>query len=261
MKLFARNFGGRGRPIVILHGLFGSSKNWNQVGRLLAGLGEVHALDQRNHGASPHHPSHTLQDLVSDLDEWLRASNMSDVILLGHSMGGLAAMGFSLRHPERVSALVVVDIAPRAYHHTHEPAFRAMNIDISGLKTRTEVDRAMAGEIPDRKTRQFLQMNLNRTTTGFTWAINLPALESSTVLADADSLSGRCTVSTLFVAGGSSAYIQFGDHKRIRSLFPRCRIEEIPEADHWMHYSATEEFVAVVSAFLRPQDSTPGQLP
>jgi esterase len=115
MDLSFRALGGNGAPVVILHGLFGSSQNWVGMGRKLSSLGAVFALDLRNHGESPHAPSHTLADCVEDLVDWAGARRLQPLRLIGHSMGGLVAMAFALAHPELATGVAAIDIAPRPY--------------------------------------------------------------------------------------------------------------------------------------------------
>ena len=126
MVLSHRALGGEGAPILILHGLFGSAQNWTGMGRRLVSRGTVYALDLRNHGESPHAPTHTLSDCVGDLQEWVAAHAREPVRLIGHSMGGQAAMGFATALPQLVSGIAVVDIAPRPYPPGHEKELRGL---------------------------------------------------------------------------------------------------------------------------------------
>ena len=167
MDLAFRELGGAGAPVVILHGLFGSSQNWAGIGRRLAAVsggsglprGSLYALDLRNHGDSPHAPTHSLRDCVEDLRDWTMAHASGPLRLIGHSMGGLVAMGFALSHPELVAGVASVDIAPRPYPRDHEREFRALHTDISGCERRAELDALLAPLIPDQRERQFLLMN------------------------------------------------------------------------------------------------------
>ena len=249
MELNFRDFGGEGIPIVILHGLFGSSKNWVKIGAYLSRYGHCYAVDQRNHGDSPHDDSHSLMDLVGDLSEWVEANQIQHPVLLGHSMGGMVAMKYALLRPDAVSSLIIVDIAPKTYTHTHPDEYRAMRTDLTRYATRGEIDRAMEQYVPDRKVRQFLQMNIARVGKGFSWKINVDALESSTFLNDASSLTGRCGAPSLFLVGGKSDYVHGDDASRILSLFPNAEMSILPEGDHWMHYSSAEEFIGRIEQF------------
>lgn len=248
--LFSRDFGGDGQSIIVLHGMFGSSKNWIRIGQFLSSYGRCYALDLRNHGDSPHTHTHTLFDLITDIGEWIHAHDVQKPILVGHSMGGLAAMGYALNDASRVGALVVVDIAPKLYTTSHPQEIEALKLDIGGLRTRKEIDELMAKLIPDQKVRKFLQLNIERDGKGFRYKINVAALEKSTVLADVTSLEGVYTGMTLFVTGELSRYVDKADYSRIRSYFPKAEIETIPGGDHWLHYSAAEQFKTVVGRFI-----------
>jgi pimeloyl-ACP methyl ester carboxylesterase len=250
MHLFSRSFGGTGRPIVILHGLFGSSRNWATAGRALAAWGAVSALDLRNHGDSPHSDSHTLADMVGDVREWLESLGAERPVLIGHSMGGQVAMALALESPESVAGLVSVDIAPRAYAEDHAAELAALSLDVSRLSSRREVDHAMAAWVADPGVRGFLAMNLERSGDGFRWRLNVEALRRARVTAAVPELRGRYGGPALFLAAGRSAYVTAADHDLIRGLFPAAEIRVIEEADHWVHASAPRAFVAEVSAFL-----------
>ena len=250
MLLFSRDFGGDGVGIILLHGMFGSSKNWVRVGQFLSSYGRCYALDLRNHGESPHAESHSLYDLIDDLREWVDAHRMHRPILVGHSMGGLAAMGYSLANAAEVRALVVVDIAPKRYVPSHAREFDALRLDVTSFSSRQEIDDRMAEIISDPSVRRFLQMNIERTETGFRWKINVNALERSTVLTDVPSLRGQYRGMVLFVAGDRSGYVDESDHATIRRYFPNARIVTISGGDHWLHYSAAEEFKETVGRFV-----------
>lgn len=259
-------------PVVILHGLFGSSRNWTSVATALAKLTEVYSIDQRNHGDSPHADTHTLADLREDLRAWLEQHNVARPIVIGHSMGGMAAMAFALRYPEALSGLVVVDIAPRRYppHHTQE--FAGLSLDVSQCASRADVDAQMKPIVPDPTVRQFLQMNLARRpdNQGYYWKINVPALKAAThtdglesagdhasgesnqtTNANTNSSSSTYSGPTLFVRGGTSDYIRPEDTATIENFFPRAQIHTIEGHGHWLHYTAMQEFLASVEKFLR----------
>jgi pimeloyl-ACP methyl ester carboxylesterase len=250
MRLHSRQLGGHGRPIVILHGLFGSSRNWVTAGRFLAAHGAVAALDLRNHGESPHAPSNSLDDMVGDVVEWLAAHAPDPAVLIGHSMGGHVAMALALQRPELMAALVVVDMAPRVYAQDHAAELDALSVDVSRLATRPQVDEAMAAHVSDAGVRQFLQMNLEREGDAFRWRINVEALRVARLGQAAAWTQGSYAGPALFLAAGRSDYVRAGDHELIRGLFPAATIRVIEAADHWVHASAPEEFRREVSAFL-----------
>jgi pimeloyl-ACP methyl ester carboxylesterase len=250
MELAFRELGGTGSPVVILHGLFGSSQNWAGMGRRLAARGHVFALDLRNHGDSPHAPTHGLTDCVEDLHDWARAHAQEPLALIGHSMGGLVAMGFALAHPDLVAGVAAVDIAPRPYPRNHEAQFQALHTDISGCANRAELDTLLTPLIPDSRERQFMLMNAVRGGVGFAWRCNVEALEKHTVAEDFARVRGRFDGEALLVACGKSPYVRAEDHAIMRGFFPNARVAPIPLADHWPHVSAPAETEQILGEFL-----------
>lgn len=237
-------------PLVILHGLFGSSRNWTQVARALGAQRRTIAVDQRNHGDSPHAEPHSLAGMRADLSALFETLGLQRAILLGHSMGGMTAMSFASLFPERVLALIVVDIAPRAYRPHHQKELAALSVDAGRYAERSAIDAAMAEYLPDVATRQFLQMNLVREADGYRWKLNVPALKAARATEDFGDSDAHYAGPTLFVAGGRSSYIRPEDHALIRDRFPAARIETIAEGDHWLHYTAQARFLEIVSRFL-----------
>lgn len=256
---------GQGEPLVIMHGLYGSSDNWVSIARELMENFSVYLLDLRNHGASPHLPEHNYQVMTDDLLEFLNEQNIYTCNLLGHSMGGKVAMSFTALHPERVKKLVVVDISPRSYDFEkgdlqktdHESILRALSgINLASLKNREEADEAIARLIKSSKTRQFLLKNLQRQKDkSFKWKINLDVLQANlaNVLVgledEADDLKDFVHLS-LFIKGGNSDYIQEQDERLILELFPNSSIKSIKDASHWIHAEKPQEFIALLKAFL-----------
>lgn len=253
MKLFFRDMGGEGRPIIILHGVLGSSKNWITAGKNLSVSGHVFALDQRNHGDSPHSDSHTLDDLVGDLDEWISDHSARLPVLVGHSMGGLVAMAFALRYPDKISGILVVDIAPKAYRETNRDEFAAISVDVSQAKNRSEIDAKMKAFVPDATVRQFLQMNLESLNSGgYRWKIPVEVLKKADFSDGMDSLLLMRSYSgpALFILGGKSPYVSGEDFPAIKKFFPSAKIEVLPDADHWLHFSAAADFQRLAAEFL-----------
>ncbi len=252
MKLFYREMG-RGDPLIILHGLFGMSDNWMTLGRRFSREFRVFLLDLRNHGRSPHDAQFDYDSMVQDLLEFVDDHHLGQVHLLGHSMGGKTAMLFSLNYPGRVKSLIVVDIAPRAYHHSRFKQFLKLLLlmDLSKLHTRIESDRYLAAKIPQTPIRQFLLKNLRRNEQNrFEWKINLPALYQNVdrILAAIDS-DETYQGPTLFLKGEQSEYIRPGDAQTINALFPQAKIVTVPGATHWVHADAPEFLYRMVVKF------------
>jgi esterase len=256
VTLHDREFGGKGLPIVILHGLFASSKNWVSVGKALSAHGKTYALDLRNHGDSPHADSHTLEDLVADVADWISEQGLDRPVLVGHSMGGLTAMAYSLAHPHALRGLAVVDIAPRAYHPDFKQEFDALSLDLSPFRSRGEIDRALEPIVPDENVRQFLEMNAERSGGRYRWKINAAALKGSPFLNGPDfspfagSLAGSSEVPALLIAGGESDYVREEDIPLFRRYFPNASVEVIPGCGHWLHYICSDSFLKLLSGFI-----------
>lgn len=252
MKLNVQRYGA-GQPLIVLHGLFGSLTNWHTLNKRFGAHYEVFAVDQRNHGSSPHSDQMSYALLADDLRELIDRFDLPRVHLLGHSMGGKTAMQTALRYPDRVASLIVVDIAPRAYPPHHDDIFAALRgLDLPSYRSRAELDAAIAPQIPDRTTRQFLLTNVTRGDDGiFRWRINLEGLfrDYDAVVA---AITGPGTFDgpTLFVRGERSEYIGDDDEAAIRALFPRASIETVPGAGHWVHAEAPDAFADLALRFL-----------
>jgi pimeloyl-ACP methyl ester carboxylesterase len=254
VALFSRDLGGAGNPpLVLLHGLLGSSRNWQTAGRDLASRYHVHALDLRNHGRSPHAPEAGYAAMLADVIAWLDAARLARVTLLGHSLGGKVAMLAACRHAARVERLIVVDIAPKDYQWAaHRAEFAAMHeLDLAHLRSRAEAELRFEARVDDWAMRKFLATNLESDSTGgWRWQINLPALSAAlpelerNVLQPEDRYPGRA----LFVTGGRSQYVLPEDHDRIREHFPAARIVTLPTAGHNAHMETRAEFVQAVFA-------------
>ena len=254
VSLHHTDLGGAGRPpLVLLHGMLGSSRNWQTTGRDLAAEFHVFALDARNHGRSPHAPEMTYAAMEGDLAAWLDAQGLPSVTLLGHSMGGKTAMRFACRHPGRVARLIVVNIAPRDYFWpAHRAEFAAMNeLELSGLQSRQEAEMRFEARVPSLAMRKFLATNLERTPEGgWRWVVNLPVLTAALAEMERTSLAAddRFRGPALFIAGGRSKYVQPADHEAVRRHFPAAQIEVLPESGHNPHMEQRERFVDLVRA-------------
>jgi esterase len=244
---------GDGPPLIILHGLFGSLENWGFISQQLAPHFRVISVDLRNHGQSPHDPLMNYSVLAEDLREFMEQRNIPSASLLGHSMGGKAAMSFALLHSECVDRLVVVDMAPRAYELRHENIFNALlALDLQLYETRAEIEKALEPRLPDLSVRRFLLKGLSKTSDGkFEWKFNLRALRGNyPALTAALTVEGTFGNPTLFIRGGESDYIRDADVPEIMRLFPKAKIATITGASHWVHAEKPEEFLSVVREFL-----------
>jgi len=244
---------GQGHPLLILHGLFGSLENWRILSKVFSQSYHVFALDQRNHGHSPHSDVFNYRVMAEDLKEFLQYQGLSSTHLIGHSLGGKTAMQFALTYPEKVDTLIVVDIAPKAYPPGHDDIFAALfSLDAQDFRSRQEADAALAKHLPDLALRQFLLKNLERTATGgFRWRINLEAIHTNypKILKSVEG-PGQFPHPTLFIKGGNSQYIDSADMPTIRTIFPQAQLVTIPDAGHWLHAEAPQAFAELVLNFL-----------
>ena len=253
VTLFHRDLGGAGNPpLVVSHGLLGSSRNWLTTGGDLAAQYHVMALDLRNHGKSPHADEMTYEAMVADVLAWMDAQGLGRVALMGHSMGGKTAMLLACRHPERVERLIVVDIAPRNYlSNAHRAEFAAMNeLRLDSLHSRGEAELRFEARVADWGMRKFLVTNLERdAAAGWKWQINLLALTAALPELEKSPLEPmeQFFGPTLFITGGKSRYVTTEDKAGIERHFPSARVEVIAESEHNPHMETRAAFVAAVS--------------
>jgi len=249
---------GQGRPLVILHGLFGTLDNWQSLARRWAtdaGL-RVISVDLRNHGRSFQTDEHSYELMANDVLALFDHLNLGpDLTLMGHSMGGKVSMRLALDQPERLARLIVVDIAPRYSDMEHQDDIVAglRAIDLRQITNRQEADTALAQHIPQLGVRQFLLKNLYRTEdNAFAWRINLDALTAN-LKAIGEETTGPAPFlkPALFVRGGKSRYITTEDKLHgIPALFPNSQVATVPDAGHWVHAEAPDAVYELVRAFI-----------
>jgi pimeloyl-ACP methyl ester carboxylesterase len=244
---------GSGPPLVILHGLFGHAKNWATIAKGLADGRRVIAADLRNHGRSPWAESMTYADMAADVAALVAGLPEGRAELLGHSMGGKAAMLLALERPELVDRLIVADIAPISYGSGAplRPFVEAMQaVDPAACSSRKAVEQALAPQVPDPGIRQFLLSNLVRAEGGFRWTLNLRAISDALDgLAGWPQTDGRYDGPTLVLAGERSDYVPDSAGPEIRRLFPNAELDRVP-AGHWIHAEAPQATLAALRRFL-----------
>lgn len=249
---------GRGPPMLLLHGLYGSSSNWRRVAKALSTSHRVISVDLRNHGASPWAATMSYAEMAGDvvalIDRLALAVDGTAPAILGHSMGGKVAMTVALTQATKVGRLIVVDIAPVSYGDRFSGYTQAMRgVDAVGASGRDEIRRVLLQTIPDDRVVGFLMTNLVRQGEQYDWRINLVALAASMHeigswpnALDALRYDGPVTV----IDGDRSDYVSLDDRPRFLSLFPRARFVTVADAGHWLHADQADAFVAAVRGAL-----------
>ncbi|MSR71892.1 MAG: alpha/beta hydrolase [Opitutia bacterium] len=251
LPLAARELGGSGSPIVILHGLLGSSRNWQSAGVALAASGHrVIGLDLRNHGISPWDDDCSYTAMAEDVYTFLQSEKLDSVHLVGHSMGGKVAMRLAFSYPKLVSRLTIVDIAPRSYSDRVRVEFTAMNsIDLTKIKSRRDAENQLMDTVTDWGMRQFILTNLNSDEKGvWKWTVNREALTQSLQSILDFSINDNETFNgpTRFIRGGKSNYITDADTILIKKHFPAADWVTLPESGHNPHFDSRTGFVDAV---------------
>lgn len=245
---------GDGQDLIVLHGLFGSLDNWLSLGKEWANNYKVWLIDQRNHGKSEHSDVHSYEAMAQDLADFVEERQLQSPIILGHSMGGKTAMEFAVKNPQKLSKLIVVDIAPVKYQVHHYSILEALNaVDPSKIQSRNEAEEQLKEWISDIGIRQFLLKNLDRKKDGsYEWKFNLKVLEREILPISEWSISqGSYEGPTLFVKGELSNYILPEYALEISEKFPHYELEEIQGAGHWVHAEKPKEFMQVINDFMK----------
>lgn len=253
MELNLRNAGNSGPEVLILHGLMGSSRNWQRIMRQLSSGFRVMVPDLRNHGDSPHGP-HSIAAMRDDVLELIQKNCNKPPHLIGHSMGGQAAMAVAISNEVEISSLTLVDASPvRLIGNLWKLLNSLLELDLNSINSRAQADKALSHNIPDVRVRQFLLQNLKRSDDGeLLWQCNLPELkryaaQESFSLPDGAVYDGP----TLVLAGGRSEYRVWEHEAVYKAHFPAMHLEIIEEAGHWVHADAPEFFVNRVREFIR----------
>ena len=247
---------GSGPPLLVLHGLFGSSGNWRAFARQLAATHTVHSVDLRNHGASPWADSMGYAEMAKDVLQVIDGLGLKQTAVLGHSMGGKTAMALALLHPDRVHRLLVIDIAPVSYADTLTPFAQAMyNADVMAAASRNDVQRRLQKLVPDSGVVPFLMQNLVSHTDHFDWRINLMAITGAMPQLcgfPRDMHTARFERPLTVFAGAQSSYVVAHDGSAFRPMFTRVAVHAIENAGHWVHVDQPAALLAQVKRALRP---------
>ena len=253
MKLYSKIYGDKGHDLIIIHGLFGMSDNWNSLGKQFAKYCKVHLIDLRNHGRSPHSTDFNYEVMCGDVLEYMEDNNIEKPIILGHSLGGKVAMKFAFTYPDKIEKLIVADIAPRKYNTDFHKNLLATlyKLPLEDFSKREEIDTLLANTFEDRGMRLFLMKNLYRNEDKeFAWRFNIESLlDTIENIQEADFITGNCAIPTHFLRGGNSDYINSTDELIINKHFSNFSIATIDGAGHWLHAENPERFYNEVMGF------------
>ena len=246
---------GNGKPMLIIHGFLGMNDNWKSLGTQFAAQGfQVHALDLRNHGKSFHSNDFSYELMAEDVKQYCEFHQLTNVILLGHSMGGKVAMLLASTYPDLVSKLIIADIGPKYYPPHHQTILEGLNaIDFSEKPSRSDAEEILSAYIKDFGTRQFLLKNLYwQTPEQLAFRFNLAVfIDKIEVVGTALPFENTFSKPTLFLRGDKSNYIEDADFEMIHHHFPASKIETIKNAGHWLHAENPKDFYEVVMRFLQ----------
>ena len=252
MKLHYRKLGDIGKPLFILHGLFGSSDNWQTLAKQFSNHYQVYLVDLRNHGRSPHSIEFNYDIMVNDLYELVTDLGLEKINLIGHSMGGKTAIGFAAEYEEYIHKMVVVDISHKQYPRHHDQILKGLHaINLDTTTTRKQAEQAMMAHIDNVGVRQFLLKNLYWVEKGrLDWRMNVAVLSHELDNIIEEIYFSTIEIQTLFIRGLASDYILEDDYAEINSKFPNSEIIEIENAGHWVHAEAPKVFYDTVINYL-----------
>jgi esterase len=254
MRLNYKKIGETGKPLVILHGVFGFLDNWLTIGKTISEQGFiVYLVDQRHHGRSPHEGSLDFPTLAADLKEFLEQQNLESPILMGHSMGGKTVMEYAVSYPDTFAKLVIVDIGPKQYPMHHTKILEGLGaLPVDKIENRQQADDFLSAYEPLLPVRQFLLKNLYRKEEGgFAWRFNVPVLTRDMAKVGTP-IQATTPVETpaFFIRGEKSNYILDEDWEEILKIFPNATLETIASAGHWIHAEQPKAFVTYLLSFL-----------
>jgi esterase len=245
---------GEGKPLMILHGLFGLSDNWATLSKQYAENGfACYTIDARNHGRSPHSFDFNYKIMSDDLADLMTVEQINEADLIGHSMGAKTVMFFSEYYPEKIRRMVLADMAPRYYPPHHQSIFAALHsVNVSTISSRREAEEKLRLALKSESTIQFLLKNLYRVDDEkYAWRFGLDEIEKNIeAIGIAFSPASKIDIPTLFLRGERSGYITNDDIAEIKSIFTNVQVEMIPDAGHWVHAENPVSFLAKTLEFL-----------
>ena len=253
----SHNIIGEGQTIVILHGLFGSKRNWSAIAKQLSDTYRVLTVDLRNHGESSWSDVHDYSSMAEDVATLIENECSKPPVVLGHSMGGKVAMYLALVWPNLIDRLIVVDIPPARSSGTPIDYVRAMRaIPLTTLAHRRDVEELLRETIPNERVRGFLVTNITTRPAGLAWTVNLDAIEKNfeTILDWPDLLTTQqFSRQTLFLVGENSTFVGPEHETVIQQFFPASSRQVIKNAGHWVHVENTAAFLKAVRVFLETE--------
>jgi esterase len=254
-RLLHYNQFGSGEPLVILHGLFGSSKNWQSLAKQFAGHFCVYTVDLRNHGASFHDPVMNYEVMAEDLHRLLQHLDIQSCRIIGHSMGGKLAMVSAIKYPDLFCKLVIADIAPVSYSHDHDSLLEpVMAIALDNVTGRSDVDNALKPAIADPMLRGFLLQNLVKEENNWRWKVNWQAIDhqmSELTGFPVENSSWSIEILTLFIRGEKSNYVGEAEIALVKVHLKQLTVETLAQAGHWLHAEQPKQFLDKTLQFLR----------
>jgi pimeloyl-ACP methyl ester carboxylesterase len=255
MKLAYREYG-QGNPLIILHGLFGQSDNWNTLAKKFGEQNfRVFTVDQRNHGLSPHSDLWTYNHMADDLKEFIEEHQLEKPIIIGHSMGGKTLMYFDYLYPNMTGKTIVCDIAPRAYPPHHNEVLKALHaVDFKSVQNRKDAEQVMGLHISDFGTKQFLLKNIYWKDTEnnlMDWRFNLKVISDNYDNISFSVPDYKSNAPCLVIKGAKSHYINDADLEDFRRRYHNLEFVSIAEAGHWVHAERPKEFYEAVIRFLK----------
>lgn len=253
MKLFSRRTPGDGAPLLVLHGLFGSSRNWITNAKKYSSFADVFLLDLRNHGDSPWHSVHSIQGMAEDVLEFIHSEKLEKVNILGHSMGGLVTIQAIAYEPNFFQKAIVEDIAPKDYPFAYTKELELLSLGLEGFSSRTQIEEKAKQIVEEPFIRNFLLMNLERKEDGtYRWKVNAEAIRKAQTNLFYNQIDlKKIDVPLLLIYGGKSEFVSPSDLKIYKTHFSNFRFNCLTEGDHYMHFKLESEFNRLVEEFLK----------
>jgi esterase len=252
-----KKYGQQGEPLVVIHGLFGSSDNWHSIAQSLSEHFTLYCLDLPNHGKSAALENAAYDTMANTINTWMEQEGIKNCFMLGHSMGGKVAMQFASQFSEKVKRLIVADIAPVSYESSHHVIFDGLKaIDLERIQNRKEADTILSRFVETLGVRQFLLKSLIKTEQGFSWQINIDNLfHNYAQIRSIPPFKKAYEGDTLFIKGEHSDYIQAEHKDAILTWFPKAQVKMIPATGHWLHAEKPLPFTSLVKRFCQKNES------